>query len=61
MPRGWLHKLDPLEPVLLFTKPLVLEKLAAASIFPLLDSSRKNGASAPPISLKNLPRQADYM
>ncbi|KDO37195.1 hypothetical protein CISIN_1g044244mg, partial [Citrus sinensis] len=42
VPHGSLHKLDFFEPVLLFTKPLVLEKLVAASIFPLLDSSRKN-------------------
>ncbi|XVF23244.1 hypothetical protein REPUB_Repub13aG0020000 [Reevesia pubescens] len=45
---GWLHKLDPLEPVLLFTKPLVPDKLAAASIVPPSDSSTKNGASAAP-------------
>ncbi|KAI3698967.1 hypothetical protein L2E82_42909 [Cichorium intybus] len=31
---SWLHKLDPVEPVLLFTKPLVPEKLAAAGIVP---------------------------
>uniref|UniRef100_A0A1J3C926 Enhancer of polycomb-like protein n=1 Tax=Noccaea caerulescens TaxID=107243 RepID=A0A1J3C926_NOCCA len=31
---GWLHKLDPNEPVMLFTKPLVPEKLAAAGIVP---------------------------
>ncbi|XP_022714693.1 enhancer of polycomb-like protein 1 isoform X4 [Durio zibethinus] len=48
MPHGWLHKLDPLEPVLLFTKPLVPDKLAAAGIVPPSDSSTKNGASAPP-------------
>ncbi|XVF74888.1 hypothetical protein PTKIN_Ptkin13bG0146900 [Pterospermum kingtungense] len=36
---GWLHKLDPLEPVLLFTKPLVPDKLAAASIVPPPGSS----------------------
>ncbi|CAN7041679.1 hypothetical protein IGI04_006636 [Brassica rapa subsp. trilocularis] len=31
---NWLHKLDPNEPVMLFTKPLVPEKLAAAGIVP---------------------------
>ncbi|TYI58991.1 hypothetical protein E1A91_D10G002100v1 [Gossypium mustelinum] len=45
---GWLHKLDPLEPVLLFTKPLVPDKLAAANIVPPSDTSTKNGASTPP-------------
>nr|BAJ33774.1 unnamed protein product [Eutrema halophilum] len=29
---GWLHRLDPNEPVMLFTKPLVPDKLAAAGI-----------------------------
>lgn len=38
---------DPFEPVLLFTKPLVPEKLAAAGIVPPSDSSTKSGASAP--------------
>ncbi|CAL5378254.1 unnamed protein product [Camellia sinensis] len=38
-PNGWLHKLDPLEPVLLFTKPVDPEKLAAAGIVPPPDSS----------------------
>ncbi|XP_050224182.1 uncharacterized protein LOC126673908 [Mercurialis annua] len=42
---GWLNKMDPLEPVLLFTKALVPEKLAAAGIVPPVDSSLKNGAS----------------
>ncbi|XP_039036423.1 enhancer of polycomb-like protein 1 isoform X2 [Hibiscus syriacus] len=45
---GWLHKLDPLEPVLLFTKPLVPDKLAAANIVPPSDTSTKSGASATP-------------
>ncbi|KAG2324464.1 hypothetical protein Bca52824_007192 [Brassica carinata] len=31
---NWLHRLDPNEPVMLFTKPLVPEKLAAAGIVP---------------------------
>lgn len=39
---------DPLEPVLLFTKPLVPEKLAAACIVPPVESSIKNGAATPP-------------
>ncbi|KAJ8751206.1 hypothetical protein K2173_016387 [Erythroxylum novogranatense] len=45
-PYGWLNKMDPHEPVLLFTKPLVPEKLAAAGVVPPVDSSR-NGASTP--------------
>ncbi|KAA8536669.1 hypothetical protein F0562_029147 [Nyssa sinensis] len=45
-PYGWLHKLDPHEPVLLFTKPLDPEKLAAAGIVPPSDSSIPNAASA---------------
>ncbi|GER54990.1 enhancer of polycomb-like transcription factor protein [Striga asiatica] len=32
--RSWLHKLDPNEPVLLFTKPLLPDKLSAAGIIP---------------------------
>ncbi|XP_021906391.1 uncharacterized protein LOC110821022 [Carica papaya] len=44
---GWLHKMDPLEPVLLFTKPLVPDKLAAAGIVPPSVSSTKNSASGP--------------
>ncbi|XP_028794977.1 uncharacterized protein LOC114750547, partial [Neltuma alba] len=44
---GWPHKLDPLEPVLLFTKPLIPEKLAMAGIIPPSDSSTKNGESSP--------------
>lgn len=42
VPLTWLHKLDPLEPVLLFTKPLVAEKLAAAGIVPPVDSSMQS-------------------
>ncbi|KFK42281.1 enhancer of polycomb-like protein [Arabis alpina] len=37
--QGWLHKLDPNEPVMLFTKPLVPEKLAAAGIVPPVPDS----------------------
>ena len=37
---------DPLEPVLLFTKPLVPEKLDAAGIVPPSDSSTRNGTIA---------------
>ncbi|KAM1240702.1 hypothetical protein ACFX15_045450 [Malus domestica] len=51
-PQGWLHKMDPLEPVLLFTRPLVPEKLAAAGIVPPSDSSVTNGASTPPIKFR---------
>ncbi|OAY29025.1 uncharacterized protein LOC110601672 isoform X1 [Manihot esculenta] len=46
-PYGWLNKMDPLEPVLLFTKPLVPEKLGAAGIVPPVDSTSKNFASTP--------------
>ncbi|CAN0840431.1 Enhancer of polycomb homolog 2 [Linum grandiflorum] len=38
-PDGWLNKMDPNEPVLLFTKPLVAEKLASAGIQPPVDPS----------------------
>ncbi|CAM8904547.1 unnamed protein product [Rhodiola kirilowii] len=40
---GWLLKLDPDEPVLLFTKPLVPDKLAAAGITPPTTDSLKTG------------------
>ncbi|CAL1373865.1 unnamed protein product [Linum trigynum] len=43
---GWLHKMDPNEPLLLFTKPLVPEKLASAGIVPPADPSARNGGSA---------------
>lgn len=46
VPQGWPHKLDPLEPVLLFTKPLLPDKLAMAGILPP-DSVTKNGVSPP--------------
>lgn len=36
---------DPVEPVLLFAKPLVAEKLAAAAIVPPSDSSLRNSVS----------------
>ena len=39
---------DPLEPVLLFTRPLVPEKLAAAGISVPSDPSTKDEASTPP-------------
>ncbi|KAM7253219.1 hypothetical protein ACFE04_025837 [Oxalis oulophora] len=45
---GWLHNLDPLEPALLFTKPLVPEKLASAGIVPPSEPSTKSGTSARP-------------
>ncbi|CAA0211648.1 unnamed protein product [Arabidopsis thaliana] len=35
---GWLHKLNPNEPVMLFTKALVPDKLAAAGIIPPSDA-----------------------
>ncbi|CAL5214397.1 unnamed protein product [Lathyrus oleraceus] len=45
VPHGWPHKLDPHEPVLLFTKPLLPGKLAVAGILPP-DSVTKNAVSA---------------
>lgn len=52
VPHGWLHKMDPLEPILLFTKPLVPEKLAAAGIVPPTDSSTRNNVSSPPCKFR---------
>ncbi|KAK4427528.1 Enhancer of polycomb-like protein 1 [Sesamum alatum] len=46
VPYTWLHKLDPNEPVLLFTKPLLADKLADAGIIPPLDPSTQKGTSA---------------
>lgn len=39
---------DPLEPVLLFAKPLDPERLAVASIVPPPDPPIENGSVAPP-------------
>ncbi|KAL3651466.1 hypothetical protein CASFOL_004468 [Castilleja foliolosa] len=52
VPHTWLHKLDPNEPVLLFTKPLLPDKLAAAGIIPPSDPSptTTNATSAHPFS-----------
>ncbi|KAK6942278.1 Enhancer of polycomb-like, N-terminal [Dillenia turbinata] len=49
---SWLHKLDPLEPVLLFAKPLDPEKLAAAGIAPPSVSSIKDAASTSPVNFR---------
>ncbi|XP_022895598.1 enhancer of polycomb-like protein 1 [Olea europaea var. sylvestris] len=46
VPHSWLRKLDPNEPVLLFTKPLDPDKLAASGIIPPSDLSTPNGTSA---------------
>jgi enhancer of polycomb-like protein len=44
---------DPLEPILLFTKPLVPEKLAAAGIeLPSDKSSTRNNVPAPPCKFR---------
>ncbi|XP_043699076.1 uncharacterized protein LOC122649885 [Telopea speciosissima] len=51
LPHGWFHKRDPLEPVLLFTRPLDPEKLAAAGILPLSSPLIENGESIPPYHL----------
>ncbi|KAI3731551.1 hypothetical protein L1987_62740 [Smallanthus sonchifolius] len=45
-PSTWLHKLDPLEPVLLFTKPLDPAKLAAAGIVPPLAKSEQKATTS---------------
>ncbi|KAL9341299.1 hypothetical protein Peur_067518 [Populus x canadensis] len=45
---------DSLEPVLLFTKPLVPVKLAAAGIVPPVDSSMKDDTSTPPYRFHGL-------
>lgn len=50
MLHGWLHRLDPTEPVLLFTKPLVPDKLAAASIIPPYDTN--NGTPGRPYKFR---------
>ncbi|KAL6531499.1 hypothetical protein OROMI_027862 [Orobanche minor] len=50
IPHSWLHKMDPNEPVLLFTKPLLPDKLAAAGIIPPSDPSTTNGTSARPFN-----------
>ncbi|XP_038972781.1 enhancer of polycomb homolog 2-like isoform X2 [Phoenix dactylifera] len=44
---GWLHKKDPDEPVMLFTRPLDRDKLAAASIVQPPDPPVENGSVAP--------------
>ncbi|KAJ0989740.1 hypothetical protein J5N97_008096 [Dioscorea zingiberensis] len=44
---GWIQKRDPLEPVLLFTRPLVPERLAAAGIVQPPDPLIENGSVAP--------------
>ncbi|PSS21656.1 Enhancer of polycomb like [Actinidia chinensis var. chinensis] len=44
-PNGWLHKLDRRDPVLLFTKPLDSDKLAAANIVPPSSSPMMNDSS----------------
>ncbi|XP_019176963.1 PREDICTED: uncharacterized protein LOC109172259 [Ipomoea nil] len=51
-PYGWLQKLDPNEPVLLFTKPLDPEKLAAAGIKPPTDSSMADGILGRSLNLR---------
>ncbi|KAG1363833.1 enhancer of polycomb-like protein 1 [Cocos nucifera] len=44
---GWLDKKDPDEPVMLFTRPLDPDKLAAASIVQPPDPPVENGSVAP--------------
>ncbi|XP_024018444.1 uncharacterized protein LOC21393751 [Morus notabilis] len=52
VPQGWLHKMDPLEPVLLFTRPLVPEKLAAAGISLPPEPSTKDEVSPQPCKFR---------
>lgn len=51
VPHGWPQKLDPLEPVLLFAKPLLPDKLAMAGILPP-DPITKSGVSAQPCTFR---------
>ncbi|CAA6670799.1 unnamed protein product [Spirodela intermedia] len=46
--RGWLQKSDSHQPVLVFTKPLDPEKLAAAGVVPPSGPPVENGSIAPP-------------
>uniref|UniRef100_A0A0C9S9Y1 Enhancer of polycomb-like protein n=1 Tax=Wollemia nobilis TaxID=56998 RepID=A0A0C9S9Y1_9CONI len=46
--RGRMNRRDPQEPVLLFTKPIDPERLAAAGIVPPPDPPIQNGATVPP-------------
>ncbi|KAF8414345.1 hypothetical protein HHK36_002346 [Tetracentron sinense] len=45
---GWLQKRDPLQPVLLFTRPLDPERLAVAGIIPPSNPPIENGATTQP-------------
>lgn len=40
---NWIRRVDPLEPVMPFTKPLIPDKLAAAGIVPPSDASKTSG------------------
>ncbi|XP_068642561.1 uncharacterized protein [Aristolochia californica] len=46
--QGWLHRMDPHEPVLLFTKPLDPEKLAASGMVLPSEPPLENGSTTPP-------------
>ncbi|CAA2978200.1 enhancer of polycomb 1 [Olea europaea subsp. europaea] len=46
IPHSWLHKLDPNEPVLLFTKPIDPYKLSAAGVIFPPNCSTPNGRSS---------------
>ncbi|XP_058113110.1 uncharacterized protein LOC131256075 [Magnolia sinica] len=48
LPQDWLHKKDPDEPVLLFTRPLDPERLSAAGIVQPSDPPTENGDTTPP-------------
>ncbi|RWR95736.1 EPL1 domain-containing protein [Cinnamomum micranthum f. kanehirae] len=48
LPHEWIHKRDPDEPILLFTRPVDPEKLAAAGVVQPSDPPTENGATTPP-------------
>ncbi|KAK6121250.1 hypothetical protein DH2020_045024 [Rehmannia glutinosa] len=50
VPRSWLHKLDPNDPVMLFTKSVLPDKLAAAGIIPPSNPSTANDTSTRPFN-----------
>lgn len=49
---GWLQKIDPSEPLMLFTKPIDPETLASAGITPPSNSSTRDNASPPSYKIR---------
>ncbi|CAO2815206.1 unnamed protein product [Amaranthus hypochondriacus] len=45
---SWIRRVDPLEPIMPFTKPLVPEKLLAAGIVPPSDTSKSSASQRSP-------------